>query len=231
MSAHENPIVQNEAAAAQPAVLPNEAATPVNHIEHELSPAHVVIPGVENADVFAELFANYKDEWKPQTQTEYFCVAQLAQAQWRICRLTRMETALYAKHGPAIQQFFAEDCLSSGILAKLERYVTSARQQYDRALRTLITVRREQRAHRRDDSPEVWKSPDLLSITPAVKTDPIPVTFANELTKLKKFYPDFDPARNKSKMSDALRDFVRDAANLSAARQLVHLVSRPTTLR
>lgn len=227
MSTDNQPPAQNEAAAPAKEPVPNEPVPAKEFTDHEVYAGHIVIPGLEIPEHFAELFKNYKDEWNPQTQTAFFCVTQLAQAHWRLGRMTRIETALFAKHGPILHQFFEQDCQSNGILAKLERYANSARHQYERALRNLIALRREQRAHDRHPGSEIRHAPEFSPIE-AVKTNPIPLCFANELKKLKKFHPDFDPARNRSPMSDALRDYVKDPRNLIAARELVDLIGRPT---
>jgi hypothetical protein len=72
-----------------------KAASARNSLKHGLLASETVLPD-EDTEAFLDLLAALEAEHQPASPLEEFLVQQLANAQWRLRRLTRVETGLLA---------------------------------------------------------------------------------------------------------------------------------------
>ncbi len=72
-----------------------KAASARNSLKHGLLASDTVLPD-EDSQAFLDLLAALEAEHQPASPLEEFLVQQLANAQWRLRRLTRVETGLLA---------------------------------------------------------------------------------------------------------------------------------------
>jgi hypothetical protein len=71
-----------------------KARSSLNATRHGLLARQLVLP-VEDRAQYLELLAAFEDEYQPASPTETVLVHQLAAAQWRLQRLTRIETGFF----------------------------------------------------------------------------------------------------------------------------------------
>jgi hypothetical protein len=71
-----------------------KAVVRLNALRHGLLARDVVLPG-ESADAFEELLSQVRAEFAPVGPIEELLVDRLVKIMWRLCRLDRVETALF----------------------------------------------------------------------------------------------------------------------------------------
>src|ERR1700758_1095657 len=71
-----------------------KAVVRLNALQHGLLARDVVLPG-ESADAFEELLSRVRAEFAPVGPIEELVVDRLVKIMWRLCRLDRVETALF----------------------------------------------------------------------------------------------------------------------------------------
>jgi hypothetical protein len=71
-----------------------KAVVRLNALRHGLLAGDVVLPG-ESADAFEELLSQVRAEFAPVGPIEGLLVDRLVKIMWRLCRLDRVETALF----------------------------------------------------------------------------------------------------------------------------------------
>ncbi|MEK7406133.1 MAG: hypothetical protein AAB225_13585, partial [Acidobacteriota bacterium] len=70
-----------------------KAVVSVNAQKHGLVSRAIVLPE-ENRQEFQELLEGFRSQFQPQNPAEEFLVRQMAAADWRLRRITRIETGL-----------------------------------------------------------------------------------------------------------------------------------------
>ena len=102
-----------------------------NAVTHGLHSQDVVLPHLgESQEKFDALRDGLARELSPRTSVQQHYVTQIAQAMWRLRRLTRWETGLY--DNPALT-----DEERIGKMARVLRHDAALRRQVDRALKAL----------------------------------------------------------------------------------------------
>lgn len=128
-----------------------KAISSQNATSHGLSSQRVVLPH-EDQSVFNQLLAALEKDLAPTGAHEAFLVQQMAECQWRLNRLRRIETALMdqlllgAAPGSEPEDQMAKAMIDRGgdPLDKIERYAATAERSYYRARRELTTYRKVQ---------------------------------------------------------------------------------------
>jgi hypothetical protein len=104
-----------------------------NRTTHGLTGAHVILPG-EDPKAFDALLEAYRAEHQPQGPTADFLVQTLAQSQWKLDRIARLEAKVLAKEPDTV----------SDELLRLSRYESAARRAWSAALKQLNDLRKLQ---------------------------------------------------------------------------------------
>jgi hypothetical protein len=135
---------QNAQLSTGPRTEEGKAAVAGNHTTHGLAGRHVVLPG-EDPDEYDRLLAELLDEHKPAGPTERFLVQQMAQAQWKLDRIARMEQQIFERRmasGEAADPAAAwdQDCAGPNSLLKLGRYQAAAQRAWFKALAALQSL-------------------------------------------------------------------------------------------
>jgi hypothetical protein len=128
-----------------------KAASSQNATTHGLSSARVVLPHEDQA-AFLQLAASLHADLAATGAHEAFLAQQMAESQWRLNRVRRIETALMdqillgAEQGPDPEDQMARAMIERGgdPLGKIERYAAAAERSYYRARRELTTYRKVQ---------------------------------------------------------------------------------------
>ena len=128
-----------------------KAASSQNSKTHGLSAADPVLPH-EDRDQYNALLERYRSEEAPATAHQEFLVTQMTGARWKLERLERIESAMFAAlespGAPAttdavMAQAFMEKDSGNGF-ARLDRYRASLERTYHRCARELRATRKEQ---------------------------------------------------------------------------------------
>jgi hypothetical protein len=127
-----------------------KAAVAHNATNHGLAGRHVILPGEDPAE-YDRLLAGLLAEYNPASPTERFLVDQMAQAQWKLDRITRMEQQIFERRiasGEAADPAAAwdQDCAGPNSLFKLGRYQAAAQRTWFKALATLRSLQSPGRA-------------------------------------------------------------------------------------
>src|ERR1700681_4410061 len=86
---------ENSKLSTGPTTPDGKAASSTNATSHGLSAADPVLPH-EDRSQFTLLLERYQSEFAPATAHEEFLVAQMAGARWKLDRVERIETAMFA---------------------------------------------------------------------------------------------------------------------------------------
>lgn len=133
---------QNAQSSTGPRTDAGKAQVAQNRVTHGLTGRHLILPDEDPAE-YDRLLAELTQEHQPLAPTERFLVEQLAQAQWRLSRIARMEADIF-RRGMAAEtsagEAFERDCAGSNSLLKLLRYETVARRAFYQALDRLRQV-------------------------------------------------------------------------------------------
>jgi len=136
----------------------------------------------ESPEDFVALRDAYIDEYCPQTPTEWHCVMEMANAQFRLRRVRGLEADLFQilitrelpsrglSNGEMQAQAFRTLADTSRALHLLQRYEVMFRRQYERALRTLW----EHRDRQRRLTDPLFPSPSTDVCPPEPPASPIP---------------------------------------------------------
>lgn len=117
-----------------------------NGVSHGLSANKFALLPWEDPAEFEQLLKGLEAEHQPSTPTEAFLVTEMARAQWKLNRVAHIEYELLAgKDGASdwaeLASNWRHDCTYNHKLQKLERYETSLRRAWYRALNTLMKLR------------------------------------------------------------------------------------------
>ena len=125
------PAVQPITHATGPKTPQGKAAASHNAVTHGLHAQDVVLTHLgESQEEFEALSSGLARELSPRTAVERHYVTQIAQAMWRLRRLTRWETNLY--DDPTLTD---EDRITK--MARVLRHDAALRRHIDRALKAL----------------------------------------------------------------------------------------------
>jgi len=220
-----------------PRTAEGKAKVATNHTTHGLSiKRHIVLPH-EDPEEYEELLNQYKTEHFPGCAIERYLIARLAEAEWRLRRCTRIETALIAGSGLEIEQYYAEN---EEKLHKLERYTAAHRRDYSRTLKDFLAARRARRIEAEaglftgpcfpdpePPAPEPAATPQQNTSNPIPFH--IPAAHRNELRHLQREDSRFDPARRDPRMTHSLALYLRDRNNLAVVRQFLKQPCQPAS--
>jgi hypothetical protein len=134
-----------------PRTAEGKAASSQNSTTHGLSSARVVLPHEDQA-AFLQLSASLHADLAAKGAHEAFLAQQMAESQWRLNRIRRIETALMnqillgADEGPDPEDHMARAMIERGgdPLGKIERYAAAAERSYYRARREIAAYRKAQ---------------------------------------------------------------------------------------
>jgi hypothetical protein len=147
-----------------------------NARKHGLSGAHVILHGERQEDYDA-LLQGLCAEHNASGITETFLTEQMAQAQWKLMRIARMQQIVLQPDSdmlarcpgghPIFLQIaqFVNDCNGDQTALKLLRYETATRRAYMQSLRQLMALQKQRAAS---------KSLPAQPVTQNHKTKPIP---------------------------------------------------------
>ena len=135
-----------------------------NALVHGLTARHLTPLG-EVSDALATLEKQFLDSWNPQTHCEASLVKNLASIQLRVNRLTRVEAGCFDSamspitpghssetvNGALARAFMARE----GTFTLLSRYAANTSREYDRTLKQLLSVRKQDLAPT-GDGPEFF---------------------------------------------------------------------------
>jgi len=132
-----------------------KAASSQNSKAHGFCAADPVLPH-EDRNQFNSLLECYKSDFEPTTAHEEFLVGQMAGARWKLDRVERIETAMFAAlESPPesfndaattealLAQAFMDKDTGTGF-ARLDRYRASLERTYHRCARELRATRKVQ---------------------------------------------------------------------------------------
>jgi hypothetical protein len=132
---------ENSKHSTGPRTIEGKARSSHNHITHGLNAADPVLP-TEDRNEFNALLERYIAEWTPATPHQEFLVAQMTGARWKLDRIERIETEMFAALDDPRQAFTDPDTAKG--FARLDRYRASLERTYHRCTRELRASRKEQ---------------------------------------------------------------------------------------
>jgi hypothetical protein len=130
-----------------------------NARRHGLSGAHVILPG-ESEAAYDGLLDGLRAEHNASGITENFLIEQMAQAQWKLLRIARMEQQLLQPNKPLLQQcppgshpdmilasqFNIQCTFADATMRHLLRYEAAARRAFMQSLRQLLALQKQRAA-------------------------------------------------------------------------------------
>src|SRR5579884_3154335 len=87
---------ENSKLSTGPRTEAGKAVSSRNHLSHGLCSVDPVLPS-ENRDEFNALVDRCNAEWEPKTEHTHFLVREMAEAQWKLARIKRIENDMLAK--------------------------------------------------------------------------------------------------------------------------------------
>ncbi len=174
-----------------------KAASAANALKHGLCAQRTVLPA-ENIEEFQALVAEYEQQFQPATAVERTLIRQLADTEWRMRRVPRLEAAVLAEQLQEARRYFAAcpgrlpaepalaetcvlgravsyDACKGDALTKLSRYETRLSQRYFKALDHL---QKAQDRRRHPASPSAAKT--ATRQTNPISTAPAPTNGAGK---------------------------------------------------
>src|SRR5579884_627205 len=121
-----------------------------NAIKHGLSSPRPVLPH-ENQAEFDCLLVDLQNELQPQGPHEFFLVRQMADAQWKLARAQKIETAVFERmldphdktnSSPEDQMAAAMTKYGGDALMKIQRYTSALERSYYKAHKELLAGRK-----------------------------------------------------------------------------------------
>jgi hypothetical protein len=141
---------QNAALSTDPRTAEGKAASARNATRHGLSSAFTVLAHEDQAE-FDSLLSDLRAHFKPQNVVQKLLIDQMAKAQWLLARAQRLQTvALNLLAGieedadPDTRIVKAMRDANADVLARLERYASSAERSFQKAYRELTAARQKQ---------------------------------------------------------------------------------------
>ena len=125
---------ENSKLSTGPRTEAGKAASSQNHLVHGLCAADPVLP-TEDRNQFNQLLDQYKLDWTPADTHQQFLVSELAGAHWKLDRIQRMETDMFAALDDPARAFTDKETAAG--FARLERYRASLERTYHRCIREL----------------------------------------------------------------------------------------------
>src|SRR5579884_1032612 len=124
-----------------------------NAIKHGLSSPRPVLPH-ENQSEYDALLASLQNEFQPDGAYEHFLIRQMTDAQWKLARAAKIETALFErmldfdKSNPSPEDRMARQLSMGGAdsLLKLQRYTSALERSYYKAHKELLAGRKTKSA-------------------------------------------------------------------------------------
>jgi len=132
---------ENSKLSTGPRTPDGKAISSSNSRTHGLNAADPVLPN-EDRNLFNELLEQYKSEWTPATAHQEFLVSQMTGAQWKLNRIERMETEMFAALDDLATAFTGKETAAG--FARLERYRATLERTYHRCVRELRAARKEE---------------------------------------------------------------------------------------
>jgi hypothetical protein len=107
-----------------------KAASRLNAVKSGIYAKELILPGEDLAE-FESLTANYQQQLRPVTPVEQFLVDSLIENDWRLRRLRKAETRLWANYSdPSL-------ALEDPALIRLYRLIAATRRAYSQSLKEL----------------------------------------------------------------------------------------------
>jgi hypothetical protein len=132
---------QNSHLSTGPRSPEGKAVSSANARTHGFNASDPVLP-TEDRREFNELLARNKSEWMAETVHQQFLVEQMTGAQWKLNRLGRMETEMFAALDSPEKAFTDKDTAAG--FARLDRYRAALERTYHRCARELRADQRVQ---------------------------------------------------------------------------------------
>ncbi len=132
----------------------------------------LMIDGDLGAD-YQTMWNEMAAEWDPQTSGEYYHLESMANAHWRLIRLTRSETRVYDAHMSLKAELAMLERISV-LRARLERAYASANDQLQRLQKDRPAKAAEAPATETSQPEAPKPAPATASPTPAATPDPPP---------------------------------------------------------
>ena len=167
----------NAALSTGPRSVEGKQKVSTNATKHGLSGAHIIIHGEDPAQYDA-LRNELGHDLNPSGVTENFLVDQIAQAQWKLMRIARIDACQFRPSPEFLENhpeespddvagaIFYHDCNGPQLILKLSRYESAARRAYHQALNQLLKLQATRRKLAQTPAPQ----PDTANY----KTNPIP---------------------------------------------------------
>ena len=108
-----------------------KAASARNAVRHGLTSKTVVLADEDQTE-FDELIESYASQYSPDNPEQRFLIRQLAESEWRLRRVRRLETAFFDGH---TDEEILNDKEVGAALARLTRYETAIERSYYKALK------------------------------------------------------------------------------------------------
>jgi hypothetical protein len=131
----------NSKSSTGPSTPEGKAASSQNAKTNGFNAADPVLPNEDRSEYNA-LVEQYTSEIKPVTTHEEFLVGQMTGARWKLNRLERIETAMFAALENPVEAFTNKDTAAG--FARLDRYRASLERTYHRCARELRASRKIQ---------------------------------------------------------------------------------------
>jgi hypothetical protein len=195
-----------------PRTVEGKAAVAQNRTTHGLSGAFTVLP-CEDMETFNALLDEYLNEYRPVTPTERFLVTELVQAQWRVMRADAIEAEVLNPGDNPTYAGIADMFRESGALDRLTRYAQTARRAFYKAQEKLQRLREFEFRLRREETRERRAAASVKAPPPSEERTvltPMPPALQTELENHFRRDPDFDPDKDASQMSKALRRWFKN---------------------
>ena len=113
-----------------------KAVSSRKHLVHGLCSTDPVLP-TEDRNEFNQLVDEIKAEWQPATAHTKFLVQEMAEAQWKLARINRIENDMLAQLDDPSKIYF--DTETAARFARLERHRAALQRNYHRCARALDT--------------------------------------------------------------------------------------------
>ena len=178
-----------------------KAASSTNATSHGLTAVDPVLPH-EDRSQFNALLERYQSDFAPTTAHEEFLVSQMAGARWKLNRVERIETAMFAAfespNDPATteavmaQAFLDKD--SANGFARLDRYRASLERTYHRCARELRAARKVQNEA---NSAQLAEN-EVANMVKHVSEAPLPGHLREQLAEVRRSYLERQNKKNGS---------------------------------
>ena len=124
-----------------------KSASRFNALKHGIDAASIVIPG-EDPATFDALSAEYANEYRPQSPSEFFHVDTMLRADWMKARLQRVETDLYRtvlaeSPGNSLAAVLLAESPAAKLLLRVQRQIAAFERAWHRANTELRRARAE----------------------------------------------------------------------------------------